>query len=255
MSNDNLDARNRPGALSDLANELGAITSGEEALCPNAPTYIQERSQRFATGLLRLIREEIAAAGAVPHNPPMDAVGVVDVPKAAEPVPRATYWICAGADGCPGSGVIGGPRPCPNCRKPCVECYGNGQPVEPEEPAQVKAGDTFLRMRGAVTGGNEGRVFTVCDVDGERVNSKSPELPGDTVRPWCVGDAAFFLDPTEFQRVPAGYVLPTAIEWHAKIRVLVAARDRMRADPETGTKGVDDCITQMAAMAGMEVPA
>lgn len=130
--------------------------------------------------------------------------------------------------------------------KPRIETIGNGQPVEPV-PGVVAVGDTFLRLREE----NKGRVFTVCEVDGEHVNTTSPKLPGDLHAPWTMGSVKSILEPLDFQRVPTGYVLPTVMQCLAEMRRLVAARDRMREDPATGTRGIDDCIAEMRRLAGM----
>lgn len=61
-------------------------------------------------------------------------------------------------------------------------------------------------------------------------------------------------DRTKWRRVPPGYIIPSLAEWLDAAARLYAARNAMLADPETGTKGVGDCICEMARMAGIEVP-
>ncbi len=173
-------------------------------------------------------------------------VRAVDVPNAAEPEPRKTYWICAGENGCIGSGVLGGPRPCPNCRKPCIETYGNGQPVEPV-PGVVAVGDTFLRLTKTESRFNPGMVGVVTQVH----TGFEPIVHVDGVDFHSVREASHFLTSGDWQRVPAGYVLPTVTQCLDAMRRLVAARDKMSADPATGTHGIDDCIAEMRLMAGM----
>jgi hypothetical protein len=175
--------------------------------------------------------------------------------SASEKPPRKTYWICAGDNGCVGSGVLGGPRSCPNCHKPCIECYGNGQPVEQSEPVPgvVAVGDTFLRLTAVADTWDGGEVVTVES----RPHYKSTGQPATMLL--CDGHEVAIgqedsLISGDWQRVPAGYVLPAAVEWHAATVRLIEARRLMKADPRTGTDGIDACIDAMARMAGM-VPA
>jgi len=79
---------------------------------------------------------------------------------------RKTYWICAGGDGCVGSGVLGGPRPCPNCHRPCIETYGNGRPVEDGKYKTQVCVESYDTTKGAslriyVAGGSDERLSVV----------------------------------------------------------------------------------------------
>lgn len=56
-----------------------------------------------------------------------------------------------------------------------------------------------------------------------------------------------------WRRVPPGYVVPPVASLLEGIVRLCAARDAMRADPETGARGVFECIDEMARLAGIEV--
>jgi hypothetical protein len=120
-------------------------------------------------------------------------------------------------------------------------------------PGVVAVGDTFLRLTAVADTWDGGEVVTVES----RPHYKSTGQPATMLL--CDGHEVAIgqedsLISGDWQRVPAGYVLPTAVEWHAATVRLIEARRRMKADPRTGTDGIDACIDAMAHMAGMEVP-
>jgi hypothetical protein len=192
-------------------------------------------------------------------------VRAVDIPKAAEPVEvgdrfeivgdpdRATITVAATDGdkvtvrfpactwhGMPRALLFDGAR---FTRLPRVT-------AEPP-PGVVVVGDTFLRLTKTESRFSPGMVGIVTQVH----TGFEPIVHVEGVDFRSVREASHFLTSGDWQRVPAGYVLPTAIEWHAATVRLIEARRLMKADPRTGTDGIDACIDAMARMARMEVPA
>jgi hypothetical protein len=120
----------------------------------------------------------------------------------------------------------------------------------------VKVGDCFLVTKEAMGCGrlwNVGDVARVFEVDTDSDIDDYVFIGGaDHGERWLAAD---LLAAPEFRRVPPGYVVPPVAEWLAAVDRLVAAKVKMLADPETGTRGVAQCIDEMAAMAGIEVGA
>jgi hypothetical protein len=318
---------------SSLARELGAIASGE-AWRNTREWDDKEQTDRFATGLERLIDERIAAAvaplaekiamlvtceadgsaalaredlslrcmgngcGVVPHRrQPSPEAGPAwrcsecgeprSAPKAAEPaLSRSGEHNPPSDDVKPAAVAIGdtfrrwgvvyevtrNPKgePCESFRldsnTASVWVHGvdaltgpgsEWERVHPVDmpkaaepvPGVVAVGDTFLRLTRNGDRWTGGELLTVCEVSEDR---DACLLKGGGIR--AVISEAMLLHSGDWQCVPAGYVLPAATECLAEMRRLIAARDKMKADPRTGTDGIDACIDEMARMAGM-VPA
>lgn len=335
MSDDKFDdERNRRCAASDLARELGAIASGETAIARSWPVReeVKADSKAFATGLLRLIDERIAAAGTVPHNPPMDAVKVgdtfrrvggqdvglvfevtdvqnrfggpeaylagygwqdlatlsiaskwarvraVDVPKPrpAVEVGDRFMWLApsqlAGqigtvtvSDGLAsrflktgtferwlGVDVLLNAKEFTRLPREAPTEPGRPEPYRvPVEPSDVVAvGDAFLRLTRGAGGWTGGEMYQVRGIDGGMDLDVYLENEERGTRQ----SSASLLTSGDWQRVPAGYVLPESMQWHAQAVRLIAAYRASLADPETGLRGAHECMVRIAEMAGMEVP-
>ncbi len=70
---------------------------------------------------------------------------------------------------------------------------------------------------------------------------------------WVRARAADVPKAAESAPASVGYVLPSAVEWHAATVRLIEAYRASLADPETGLCGAHECMREMARMAGMEV--
>jgi hypothetical protein len=118
----------------------------------------------------------------------------------------------------------------------------------------VAVGDRFLCLTDCQDF-KAGRVSVVIAHD-EASDSRHPFLLSNgIVADEARASASWLLESGDWQRVPTGYTLPSAMEFHAATRRLVDAYRAMLRDPETGAAGVDATVRQMAGMAGMDVPA
>jgi hypothetical protein len=235
---------------SEATRDLAKIIAGgpTDCDCCRRPDCRDARSEHIADGLIRLIDERIALGRAGEHNPPSDDVK----PASIQCLPGDALLCCMGS----GCGVV------PHRRWPgraqetwrCSECGEprSGPKAAEPVPGVVAVGDTFLRLTSDTeTWFDIGDLVTVSDT-GLLSDPLRVRVDGVTRSAYVRSDR--LVKSGDWQRVPAGYVLPTAIEWHAATVRLIEARRLMKADPRTGTDGIDACIDAMARMAGM-VPA
>lgn len=251
---------------SDLARELGAIASGEEASLAvrgHAEQVTKNRTERFATGLVRLIDERIALAlgDAVKHNPPSDGVkpAAVAIGDTVDHGPGTAVYEVTRLENSgsvarlSGDGAWGGKWISalslvdPHHGWRIVRAVDVPKAAEPA-PGVVAVGDTFLRLTAAGDRWAGGEVVYARGITTSLVDISGPGVCA-TARPDDL------LHSGDWQRVPAGHVLPSAIEWHAATVRLIEAYKASLADPETGLRGAHECMREMARMAGMDVPA
>jgi hypothetical protein len=278
MSSDDLDkTRNRRCATSDLAHELGAIASAEDC-----DREVARRTDRFATGLLRLIREEIAAAAGgtiasavdrhlatlAPSKEPL-AVGDTTDHGPGTVVYEVIETRRDGSiklDGCgawSGEWVLSSEllKPWNGWRvvraiavpKAPAKEPGHPEPYRVPAPNVIAVDDTFLRVDGHSDERFRGGEIGLITAKSTDPAAQLPFTIGGYA--WAYGVNEYdLLQSGRWQRVPAGYVLPGAIDYHRAVTRLIEAYRASLADPETGLRGAHECMQEMARMAGMEVP-